>query len=108
MLAAGGGMTLFLSRILDDPLCGGFNDQTERLYAYHQATKHTYHSVRSSAHYLDWSNQPNPFRTYEGARVTVLKPDPGFPNTGTFEAMGALGGRAKIATENDFDNRDPL
>jgi len=101
-------MTRFLSRILDDPLCTGFNDETERLFAYHQSTKHTYYSVRSSAHYLDWSNQPNPFRTYEGAPVVVLAPDPGFPNTGTFEAMETLDGRTRIATENDSKNRDPI
>jgi SagB-type dehydrogenase family enzyme len=101
-------MTRFLSRILDDPLCAGFNDEIERLFAYHQSTKHTYYSVRSSAHYLDWSNQPNPFRTYEGAPVVVLAADPGFPNTGTFEAMGALDGRTRIATENDSRNLDPV
>jgi SagB-type dehydrogenase family enzyme len=101
-------MTRFLSRIWDDPLCTGFNDETERLFAYHQSTKHTYYSVRSSAHYLDWGNQPNPFRNYDGAPVTVLPPEPGFPNIGTFEAMGALDGRTRIATENDSKNRDPI
>ena len=72
-------MTRFLSRILDDSQSGELNEETERLFAYHQATKHTYRSVRSSAHYLDWKNQPNPFRTYDGAPVTPLAPDPGFP-----------------------------
>ena len=101
-------MTRFLSRILDDPQCAGFNEETKRLFDYHQATKHTYHSVRANAHYLDWSNQPDPFRTYEGAPVTVLPPEPGFPNTGTFAAMGALGGRTRVATENDSEDRDPI
>ena len=85
-------MTRFLSGILGDPLCASFNEETKRLFEYHQATKHTYQSVRADAHYLDWSNQPDPFRTYEGAPVTVLPPEPGFPNTGTFAAMGALDG----------------
>src|SRR5882672_3599056 len=99
-------MTRFLSRILDDSQSGELNEETERLFAYHHATKHTYHSVRSSAHYLDWKNQPTPFRTYDGARVTPLAPDPGFPDPGTFAAMGALGGRTKFAHENDSENRD--
>ncbi len=99
-------MTRFLSRILDDSQYGELNEEIERLFAYHQATKHTYHSVRSSAHYLDWKNQPNPFRTYDGAPVTPLAPDPGFPDMGTFAAMGALGGRTKFAHENDSENRD--
>jgi SagB-type dehydrogenase family enzyme len=101
-------MTRFLSRILDDAQSSEFNEDTERLFAYHQATKHTYHSVRSSAHYLDWRNQPNPFRTYEGAPVTLLAPEHGFPDTGTFAAMGALDRRTQLAGENDPENRDAV
>lgn len=101
-------MTRFLSAILDDPRDAGSNEETERLFAYYQATKHTYHSVRANAHYLDWSNQPNPFRAYEGAPITMLPPEPGFPNIGTFGAMGALGGRTRIAGENNADDRDPI
>jgi SagB-type dehydrogenase family enzyme len=83
-------MTRFLSRIWNDPLTGTLNEETERLFAYHHATKHTYQSVRLNAHFLDWKNQPNPFRMYEGAPRIVLPPDPGFPNTGTFAAIAAL------------------
>src|SRR5579864_7230818 len=101
-------MTRFLSGTLDDPRDAGSNDETERLFAYHQATKHTYHSVRTNAHYLDWRNQPNPFRIYEGAPVIELPPEPGFPNIGTFSAIGALGGPSRNATENDSVHRDPI
>jgi SagB-type dehydrogenase family enzyme len=101
-------MTRFLSGIFDDPQYAGINEETERLFAYHQATKHTYQSVRANAHYLDWSNQPDPFRTYEGAPISMLPPEPGFPNTVTFGAMGALGGGTRIAGENDFEDRDPI
>ena len=101
-------MTRFLSRVLDDPQCCGSNEETKRLFAYHQATKHTYHSVRTNAHHLDWHNQPDPFRIYEGAPVTVLPPEPGFPNTGTFAAMAALAGEQAVATENDSEDRDPI
>ena len=101
-------MTRFLFRVLDDGQDAGVNEETERLFAYHQATKHTYQSVRVNAHYLDWSNQPNPFRTYAGAPVTVLPPEPGFPNRGTFGVMGALGGGTRMAGENDSEDRDPI
>jgi hypothetical protein len=101
-------MTRFLSRVWDDPQCASFNEETERLFAYHQATKHSYHSVRENAHYLDWSNQPDPFRIYEGAPVTVLAPEPGFPDAGTFGAMGALAGRPQTAGEIDFDDSNPI
>jgi len=31
---------------------------------YHEATKHSYVSVRSNTHFMDWSNQPLPFKIY--------------------------------------------
>ncbi len=33
-------------------------------WRYHNGTKHSYLSVRSNPHYLDWSNQPLPFKVY--------------------------------------------
>ena len=33
-------------------------------WAYHDATKHSYWSVRSSGHGLDWDNRPFPFKVY--------------------------------------------
>lgn len=101
-------MTRFLSRALGESQSPGLNEETELLFAYHQATKHTYYSVRANAHYLDWSNQPDPFRTYEGAPISELPSEPGFPNIGTFSAMGALAGPAQIAGENDSVGRDPF
>ena len=101
-------MTRYLSRLLDDSLNADLNGETERLFAYHQATKHTYHSVRSSAHSLDWRNQPNPFRSYEGAPVTPLALEPGFPDTGTFEAMGALDGRTRLGSENGSETTNAV
>ncbi len=83
-------MTRFLSRLWDHPECGAFNKDTERLFAYHQATKHTYHSVRANARYLDWHNQPDPFRTYEGVPAILLPPDPSFPKAGTFAVMAGV------------------
>jgi len=41
--------------------------------AYHQRTKHHFHRYAASLGYMDWANQPNPFRRYEGAIVTQLK-----------------------------------
>lgn len=83
-------MTRFLPRIWNDPLCGRFNEETECLFAYHHATKHTYQSVQMNAHFLDWKNQPYPFRSYEGASSIMLPSDPGFPDTGTFTAIGSV------------------
>src|SRR6266851_3608539 len=83
-------MTRFLSRALADLEGAGINEETERLFAYHHATKHSYSSVRTNAHFLDWHNQPDPFRTYEGAPLIALPAEPAFPAVGTFATMAAL------------------
>src|SRR6266852_1113081 len=83
-------MTRFLSRALADLEGAGINEETERLFAYHHATKHSYRSVRMNAHFLDWHNQPDPFRTYEGAPLIALPAEPGFSAVGTFATMAAL------------------
>ena len=90
-------MTRFLSRALADLEGVGVNEETDRLFAYHHATKHTYHSVRMNAHFLDWHNQPDPFRTYEGTTLIPLPADPGFPKAGTFATMAALAEGARPA-----------
>jgi SagB-type dehydrogenase family enzyme len=83
---------------------GDCNDETDRLFAYHQATKHTFQSVRANAHFLDWKNQPNPFRTYDGANCVALPPDPGFPIQGTFATIAGLAEPANPNTENEHAN----
>ncbi len=40
------------------------NRDTRAALAYHEATKHSERSVRSSAHVLDWANQPLPFKIH--------------------------------------------
>jgi SagB-type dehydrogenase family enzyme len=101
-------MTRFLSRDLEDPRCGAYNLETERLFTYHQATKHTFHSVRANAHFLDWKNQPDPFRTYEGAPNIELPPEPGFPKTGTFAVISALAEPASLAGGYAVENGESI
>jgi SagB-type dehydrogenase family enzyme len=40
--------------------------------AYHQATKHYFHRYAASLGYMDWENQPDPFRLYEGTERIQL------------------------------------
>src|SRR5262245_24023087 len=47
------------------------NDDTNKAWAYHNATKHSEWSLQSSRHYLDWANQPLPLKIY-----TTLDPIP--------------------------------
>ncbi len=40
------------------------NRNPEAAWTYHDATKHSYASIRANAHFMDWSNQPLPFKIY--------------------------------------------
>ena len=43
---------------------------------YHDGTKHHFHRFARSLGYLDWASQPNPFRSFAGADVIALPPNP--------------------------------
>jgi SagB-type dehydrogenase family enzyme len=40
------------------------NRNTEAAWKYHEATKHSYLSIRTNPHFMDWNNQPLPFKIY--------------------------------------------
>ncbi len=40
------------------------NAETQAAWEYHNRTKHSLQSVRSSQHTLDWANQPTPYKRY--------------------------------------------
>jgi len=48
------------------------NRNTEAALRYHDLTKHSYWSIRSSPHYLDWANKPSPFKIYPGIEPIPL------------------------------------
>ena len=39
------------------------------ILSYHEETKHHFHRYARSAGYMDWDNQPDPFRRYNGAEM---------------------------------------
>jgi SagB-type dehydrogenase family enzyme len=55
--------------------------------AYHEATKHSYTSVRTGAHFLDWSNRPLPYKIYPGAGALALPRDLSLSATSTLAAL---------------------
>lgn len=63
----------------------------EAAWAYHNHTKHTYESVRSSPQGLDWPNQPIPYKIYTDFEPIPL-PEPLAPDT-----PGALDAIADVA-----------
>ncbi len=53
-------------------------DPLEVVMHYHQATKHHFSRPARALGYMDWANQPDPFRRYAGSPLMplpVLKPD---------------------------------
>lgn len=53
-------------------------DPVDGVTQYHIRTKHQFNRYARSLGYLDWANQPNPFRRFEGAQLLplpLLKPD---------------------------------
>src|SRR5213594_4013120 len=53
-------------------------DPIDRVIRYHIQTKHHFNRYARALGYLDWANQPDPFRRFEGAPLITLplfKPD---------------------------------
>src|SRR2546425_11621794 len=53
-------------------------DPLSQVIRYHEETKHHFFRYARALGYMDWANQPDPFRRYEGARLVPLarlKPD---------------------------------
>lgn len=48
------------------------NRESEAAWAYHNDTKHSYQSIRANRHYLDWDNQPMPFKIYSELEPIAL------------------------------------
>lgn len=66
-------------------------------WTYHTGTKHSYTSVRSGGHYLDWKNQPLPFKIYSALEPIPL-PHEFPPSTATaLDAISATG----VPTQGD-------
>jgi len=60
----------------------------EAVLRYHEQTKHHLERYARSLGYMDWENQPNPFRFYEGApriSLPLLGQDPPLGHLGLFE-----------------------
>ena len=67
-------------------------DPLEVVMRYHQETKHHFFRYARSLGYMDWANQPDPFRRYVGSPLSalpLLKPDDA-PLSPLYEACIAM------------------
>ena len=79
------------------------NQEIDAAWKYHNGTKHSDQSIRANRHYLDWQNQPMPFKIY-----TQLDPIPlpqhlsssGMPALQSLAAPGAP--QAQVALKSQF------
>jgi SagB-type dehydrogenase family enzyme len=78
------------------------NDDTSRGWAYHNSTKHSEFSIRSTAHYLDWANQPLPLKIY-----TTIDPIP-LPRDADQTGISALSAIADTGVSTEADKLPTL
>ena len=58
--------------------------------SYHNATKHSYISVRTGRHFLDWDNKPELYKTYPKLQPIKLPNDFPSPEEKGLDAIGAF------------------
>src|SRR5271169_827834 len=63
------------------------NHDMQAAWRYHDGTKHSYWSIRSNPHFLDWANRPQPFKIYPKIKPLPLPWD--VPQTGV-AALSAI------------------
>jgi SagB-type dehydrogenase family enzyme len=51
------------------------NRDIHAAWEYHDATKHSYWSIRNNPHFLDWANRPQPFKIYPKIEPLLLPRD---------------------------------
>ena len=67
------------------------NWDTALARAYHDTTKHSFESVRAGAHFLDWTNQPLPFKIYDDPEQVPLPRDIPGSSIPSLSAIAATG-----------------
>ena len=75
------------------------NSDLEAAWSYHDGTKHSWQSIHADSHFLDFPNQPLPFKIYEDLEPVRLPKD--FSNTGV-AALSAIAGGGVPGSEPDL------
>ncbi len=67
------------------------NREVQRAREYHEGTKHSYASIRTNMHFLDWQNKPLEFKVYPDIPPLSLPRDFESPTLPTLEAVAGGG-----------------
>jgi SagB-type dehydrogenase family enzyme len=70
------------------------NRDIEAARTYHAATKHSYTSVRTGGHHLDWDNRPMPYKLYPEVSGIALPRDLSLARVSALDAIAAGGAAA--------------
>jgi SagB-type dehydrogenase family enzyme len=76
------------------------NRNTQAAWTYQEATKHSSASIRNNPHFMDWSNQPLPFKIYPTVELMRL---PGELRQTGVAALSAIAERVPALTEASPD-----
>ncbi len=71
------------------------NRNSDAAWKYQEATKHSYTSIRTNAHFMDWNNQPLPFKIYPTLEPMRL---PGEVRQSGVAALSAIAERVSAQT----------
>jgi SagB-type dehydrogenase family enzyme len=77
------------------------NFDLDATWAYHNGTKHSYESIYADPHYLDWENQPLPFKIYKTLQPIPLPRDllsSGVPALSAVSALNAPAAGPSVPT----------
>jgi SagB-type dehydrogenase family enzyme len=81
------------------------NSQSAATWTYHDSTKHSYQSIRTNPHYLDWEIQPLPFKIYRNLEPIPLNQE---LSSSGMSALDAIAARAVDAEESTTLTRQNL
>jgi SagB-type dehydrogenase family enzyme len=73
------------------------NREIQAAWKYHDGTKHSYWSIRTKPHFLDWANRPLLFKVYPAIQPLLLPRD--VPQTGV-AALSAISEHVSLATSD--------
>ena len=82
------------------------NRDIEAARTYHATTKHSYTSVRTDGHFLDWENRPMPYKLYPEVSGLALPRDLSLARVPALEAINQTGEVVRL--EEALDELPPM
>src|SRR6266852_2307055 len=76
------------------------NRNSDAAWNYHNVTKHSFNGIRSNTHFMDWNNQPLPFKIYPTLEPMRL---PGEVRQSGVAALSAIAERVSSQTNTSPD-----